>query len=185
MERDAEDTILRSPRPIAPLPELDDADTIIRERTASELIGPPPVAAPAPSFSPPVSAPSHYRFVVNTHEAIGLDRPARIGRKPVQPRILPEIRARLVRVPSPLNEVSSTHIEMRQNGTTVVVTDLMSTNGTTVIVPGSAPRRLRPGETFVISPGTVIDIGDGNRIELLPLQRPGVASATPDARLKQ
>lgn len=175
MEHDVEDTILRSSRPRSPLPPLDDADTIISSPViATDRPADPIVTAPA---LPPVAA--HYSFVVNTHEAIGLDRPARIGRKPSQPRILPELRARLVRVPSPLSEVSSTHLELSQKGATVVVTDLMSTNGTTVIVPGSSPRRLRPGESFVISPGTIIDIGDGNRIEVLPLQRPGVAPTPP------
>jgi len=74
-------------------------------------------------------------------------------------------------VQSPKGEVSGTHLEIRQLGTSVIVTDLRSTNGSTVSVPGSAPRSLRQGEAMVVTPGTLVDIGDGNVIEILPLQR--------------
>jgi hypothetical protein len=38
-------------------------------------------------------------------------------------------------------------------------------------VPGAATLKLRQGESVVVTPGTVVDIGDGNRIEILPIQR--------------
>jgi pSer/pThr/pTyr-binding forkhead associated (FHA) protein len=67
--------------------------------------------------------------------------------------------------------VSASHLEIRQLGASVVVTDLRSTNGSVVAVPGSAPHTLRQGESMVVTPGTLVDIGDGNVIEILPLQR--------------
>jgi pSer/pThr/pTyr-binding forkhead associated (FHA) protein len=78
---------------------------------------------------------------------------------------------RLVKVASPSQEVSSTHIEVRQLGTSVVVTDMRSTNGSVVISPGAPPRKLRQGESVVVSPGSLVDIGDGNIMEILPLER--------------
>jgi hypothetical protein len=60
---------------------------------------------------------------------------------------------------------------LRQTGTTVVVTDLRSTNGTIVLVPGSTPRKLLQGESVVVSPGTLVDIGDENILQILPLDR--------------
>ena len=75
---------------------------------------------------------------------------------------------RLVRVSSGGHEVSSTHIELRQLGSSVVVTDMRSTNGSVVFPPGGAQRKLRQGESVVVSPGTLVDIGDGNVIEILP-----------------
>jgi hypothetical protein len=53
----------------------------------------------------------------------------------------------------------------------VIVTDLRSTNGTQVRLPGSAPTRLRQGESIVVTPGSTIEIGDGNVIEIHSLRR--------------
>jgi hypothetical protein len=102
---------------------------------------------------------------------IVLDRPALVGRKPAPPRVPGGPPPRLVRVLSPRAEVSSTHVELRQLGATVVVTDLKSTNGTIVVFPGLEARSLRSGESIVVTPGTLVDIGDGNVIEILPLQQ--------------
>ena len=111
------------------------------------------------------------RIRVNRHEPIPLDVPALIGRQPVSPRIAIGGVPRLVRVPSPGREVSSTHIELRQQGASVIVTDLRSTNGTIVSIPGSSSQKLRQGESLVVSAGTVVDIGDGNTVEILPIER--------------
>ncbi|CAN5417035.1 hypothetical protein BH10ACT4_BH10ACT4_02170 [soil metagenome] len=112
-----------------------------------------------------------YRIRVNRHEPIPLDAPALIGRRPVSPRIAIGGVPRLVRVPSPGREVSSTHVELRQQGASVIVTDLRSTNGTVVSIPGSSSQKLRQGESLVVSAGTVVDIGDGNTVEILPIER--------------
>ncbi|WP_255461285.1 FHA domain-containing protein [Glaciihabitans sp. INWT7] len=112
-----------------------------------------------------------YRIRVNRHEPIPLDAPALIGRNPVAPRIAIGGVPRLVRVPSPGREVSSTHLELRQQGASVIVTDLRSTNGTVVSIPGTSSQKLRQGESLVVSAGTVVDIGDGNLVEILPIER--------------
>ena len=58
-----------------------------------------------------------------------------------------------------------------------MLTDLRSTNGTIVHVPGSPGRVLIGGESAVVSPGTLIDIGDGNLLEVLrPVLDPDGAS---------
>lgn len=104
--------------------------------------------------------------------AIPLDVPCIIGRRPSLPRIQSGVTPRLIRVPSQLKEVSSSHLEVRQLGASVIVTDLKSVNGTVVLVPGSVPRKLRQGESLVVSPGTLVDIGDNNILQILPMQRP-------------
>lgn len=174
MEPDLEATFISSPRRgIRHDDALLDADTVITKsapsvpRDASIRQSP---AAEAPATAPQQALAS-YRFQVNQHEPITLDRPALIGRRPALPRVPQPTRPRLVRVPSPLGEVSSNHVEIRQRGQSVVVTDLRSTNGTSVVLPGSVPRALHPGESLVVTPGSLVDIGDGNRIEILPLQR--------------
>jgi pSer/pThr/pTyr-binding forkhead associated (FHA) protein len=70
-------------------------------------------------------------------------------------------------VPSPLGEISGTHVALRQESGAIVVTDLDSTNGTVVLAPGVERLALRPGESLVVVPGTRVDIGDGVVLEIL------------------
>ena len=136
-----------------------------RPRRAAELSA---AAESAPDDGEwPVLLPA-YGFRVGAGEAYELDRPSYLGRRPSAPRILTGPAPRLVSVGSPRQEVSSTHLEIRQEGTTVVVTDLRSTNGTTVSAPGADRLTLRQGQSVVVAPGTRIDIGDGNVVEILP-----------------
>ena len=123
----------------------------------------PPVAVTPPE-------PQFYGFRIGSSQIVLLDAIAYIGRKPSMPRVVRDGIPRLVRVQSPTQEVSSTHLELRQVGSTVVAHDLNSTNGTRLGVPGHAVRTLRPGESVVVTIGTLIDIGDRNVIEILPLQ---------------
>ena len=167
MSFDTGDTVVGAPH--TPPPPVDPtADTVLRDgeppaprRTAGRTKAPRPVGA-VPVYSFRIGA---------LKDPIALDRPARIGRRPSSPRILVGVAPRLVRVVSPHSEVSATHLELRQTGTTVVVTDLRSTNGTVVLLPGSPPRKLRQGESVVVSPGTLVDIGDDNILQILPLDR--------------
>ena len=169
------DTVVGVPRSPLAEPGLPDADTIIlnrpapvpRPRTPATTTTP----APAPAPSAGEATPARYRIRIGNQEPIVLDAPVFIGRRPIPPRIPSGAPPRLVRVPSPRSEVSGTHIEVVQQGSSVIVTDLKSTNATVVLVPGAVPLRLRQGESVVVTPGTVVDIGDGNRIEILPTQR--------------
>ncbi len=168
MSEDHDDTILVPLRPLAvPEPaEPDEEHTLIVPRVGERI-----VVAAAPLCRD--ARPGHYAFRISRGgEAIPLDAPCYIGRRPTPPRVPSRVPPRLVRVPSPLKEVSSTHLEVKQVGSSVIVTDLRSTNGSIVMVPGSVPRRLRQGESVVVSPGTLIDIGDENILQILPVQRP-------------
>lgn len=125
----------------------------------------------------PGSVSTSCRIRIGPHHLLALEQPVLVGRRPMRPRIDLHGRPLLVRVPSPLGEVSSTHVEFRQVGQAVLVTDLRSTNGTSVTAPGAA-RRIVQGESVVVSPPATIDIGDGNVIEVLepgPLDAPGPA----------
>jgi hypothetical protein len=167
VDPDLDDTAVPARRrpPVPGAVDLD--DTIV---TAGR-----PRAAPAPRLASPPStepAPARYGFRVGpTGASEPLTGAVYVGRAPRSPRITTGAAPRLVTVPSPKGEVSGTHLEIRQLGASVVVTDLRSTNGSVVAVPGIAPHTLRPGESMVVSPGTLVDIGDGNVVEILPLQR--------------
>ena len=74
-------------------------------------------------------------------------------------------------VPSPQQEISSTHLEMRPGSGadhgSAVVTDLGSTNGTVLVQPGLAPEDLQPGVAVQLLPGAIIDLGDGVTIQVI------------------
>lgn len=174
---DFEDTVLVPQRTSLPDSSRDLDDTVL----TSGATRPPRVSHTAPPPAGPVVVPgTRARFGVRiglAGDVIPLDVPCYIGRKPRAPRIVPGIAPRLVTVDSPRKEVSGTHVEAREVGSAVVVTDLKSTNGTIVLVPGSQPRTLRQGESLVVSPGTLIDLGDDIVVQVLALRASGTAEA--------
>jgi hypothetical protein len=173
-EPDTEDTILRPGPRDAPGHSTAAEDTVLIERGVlgirdlEETILKSARRASAPAPRPDVAPVADHRFRMPDGAEYVLDTPVLIGRKPALPRIVAGA-VRLLAVPSPRGEVSSTHIELRASGRAVVVTDLRSTNGTTVSVPGNAQRKLRQGDSMVVTPGSLIDIGDGNIVEILPM----------------
>lgn len=171
-EPDVWDTIIfRPPTQAAVSPSV--LSALIEPPVLSALIEPPVRTAygqrkegDAPAEPSPAQTFSRFRIAGTI---VLLDATARVGRKPTRQRVGDGGRQRLVQVPSPSQQVSATHLEIRQRGASVVVTDLRSTNGTVVNIPGRVPRTLRQGESMVVSPGTLVDIGDGNLIEILPM----------------
>lgn len=155
---------------------LVDADTVVsaegpRNARAGSVGSDAPRTAGPPTVPLPNEEPERHPIStirIGTHEPILLDVPTYIGRRPSAPRITGGRLPRLVMVPSPAREVSATHVEIRQEGPTVVVTDLGSTNGTTVTHPRGAPVTLRQGESVVLVIGSVVDIGDGIRVIIAP-----------------
>ena len=128
-------------------------------RTLPGLPGQPP--------APPVSGLPVTRLVFSSGEAVDVDRAVLVGRAP-DVREGAEEETRLVRVPSPHHEISSTHLEVRPGSGAyhgaAVVTDLGSTNGTILLLPGLPPEDLKAGIAAQLVPGAVIDLGDGATI---------------------
>jgi pSer/pThr/pTyr-binding forkhead associated (FHA) protein len=77
-----------------------------------------------------------------------------------------------------LGEISATHLEIKAIGSSVVVTDLRSSNGSVIRVPGRISRTLRGGESVVVAVGTVIDLGEGILIRILPPLDPSLLEGT-------
>ncbi|MRG61466.1 FHA domain-containing protein [Agromyces sp. CFH 90414] len=94
--------------------------------------------------------------------------PVLIGRRPSRPLALPEP-VELIRVEGGTGALSATHLELRLEGGRIVATDLRSTNGT-VVRTGSGTRRMRAGESIVVAPGTVLELGGDTIVEILPTQ---------------
>lgn len=95
-----------------------------------------------------------------------LNKPIILGRLPAAP-LRGGQAVNLVMVASPEGLVSSTHARVEVQGDVVVVTDLRSTNGTRVIIPGQPTVLLAPGDSMALGVGAIIDLGDGNRLEVL------------------
>ncbi|RIX31128.1 FHA domain-containing protein [Amnibacterium setariae] len=150
-----------------PLSSFDPHDTNVlgdlgrRAASLRRHRGEPPATAPTPETE------SATAFRLGDRAPERVDAPVYVGRQPRSPRVTGGVLPRLVRVDSPSREVSATHIELRPTREGLVLTDLESTNGTVVRQPGTGVRRLESGESLPVVPGTLIDIGDGNVIEIL------------------
>ena len=124
-----------------------------------------PGQPPAPDVTVPVA-----RLVISNGDVVDVDRAIVIGRAPEARRFNETEQPRLVTVPSPHLEISSTHIEVRPGSGadhgTAVVTDLGSTNGTVLVQPGLGPEDLSPGVAVQLIPGALIDLGDGVTIQV-------------------
>ncbi|WP_028048755.1 FHA domain-containing protein [Cellulomonas sp. URHD0024] len=115
---------------------------------------------PAP-FRAPQGAPMPAKLVLSTGLVVPLDRAVLLGRAPQVARVSNRELPRLITVPSPQQDISRTHAEVRVEGDHVLVTDLDSTNGVHVARPGEGARRLHPGEPSVVGLDELVDLGDG------------------------
>lgn len=150
-----DDTIITVPEPVAS-PEL-------RRRITDSVLDGPQV--------PQVLEVSRSAVVFFLRSVTGaryaLTTAVVFGRAPRVARIPGGDVVQLVSLPSREGRVSTTHVELRQVGGVVVVTDLRSTNGTRVTLPSGVSRQLAPGDSMAVGEGAVVDIGDGNRIDVM------------------
>ncbi|SLM99140.1 hypothetical protein FM106_17005 [Brachybacterium faecium] len=94
-------------------------------------------------------------------ERVVLDRTAILGRRPRASRVSAQDVPQLITVPSPQQDISRSHLELRLEGWHVVAIDLGTTNGTTLHRAGFDPARLRAREGVVLRDGDALDLGDG------------------------
>lgn len=135
-----------------------------RDEFARDLPG-IPGQPPAPSRVAPVA-----KLMISNGESIDVDRVILVGRAPEARRFTSTDQPRLVKVPSPLHEISSTHLEIRPGSGadhgSAVVTDMGSTNGTVLEQPGLGLESLKPGIAVQLIPGATINLGDGVSIQV-------------------
>jgi hypothetical protein len=96
-------------------------------------------------------------------DQIALDRGVLMGRNPRTDigAFDGAERPHVVKLPSAGGDISRTHLKVTLDGWHVLVTDLNSTNGTLVTLPGRDPEQLRAGEPLLIQPGTVVTLAVG------------------------
>jgi hypothetical protein len=158
---------LTAPMPEASVTEYDHDGLTVFGAWEPPPAEPPgiPGQPPAPDVTVPVA-----RLEISNGDEVDVDRAVVIGRAPEARRFNDTEQPRLITVPSPHLEISSTHVEVRP-GTgadhgTAVVTDLGSTNGTVLVQPGLGPEDLAPGVAVQLIPGAIIDLGDGVTIKV-------------------
>ena len=119
--------------------------------------------APLPHDPVPVPRPVLGVLRLSVGDVITLDRGVLMGRNPRTDFAGTdgEERPHVVKLPSADGDISRTHLRVTLDGWHVLVTDLNSTNGTLVTLPGRDPQQLRPGEPVPIQPGTVVTLADG------------------------
>ncbi|RFA19416.1 FHA domain-containing protein [Subtercola boreus] len=125
-----------------------------------------PVADSRADALPPAST---ARIDVSTGESFRLDGPIIIGRRPQALRVAPDEIPKLVSVPSPEQDISRSHLEIRVEGEEVVVRDLDTVNGSVLRRQGSAPSQLESGGSTRVLSNDVIDIGDGVSVTFVDL----------------
>ena len=139
-----------------------DWDSSLFERQQPGIPGQPP--------APSVTARPVARLVFSSGETVDVDRAVLVGRAPEARRFTSDEQPRLVTVPSPNQEISSTHLEVRPGSGadhgSAVVTDMGSTNGTVLVQPGLPPEDLQPGIAVQLIPGAVIDLGEGVTVQV-------------------
>jgi hypothetical protein len=164
--RNVEDAAIRSddvdaePSP-APGPPTDGGDHDGHTIMVSDLAALRARRRAAKAPAAPAPEPPRLFLQLSTGGTEWLDQPLVIGRAPSAARVRPGRVPRLVSMNTPNQDISRTHAEIAAEGGTVVVTDLHSSNGTTITLPGKPAQRLRPGEPAAVIVGTVIDLGDG------------------------
>jgi hypothetical protein len=178
-----DDTVRRAPSapataPVRALPDLDDTIVSASAAPRSAALAATPDASAAgsarPSAAPAASASAAPDGVAGVPRLVLPDGAevelgggtVYLGRNPALPRVPAAGVPVLVRLESARREVSSTHLAVTALGGAIVVRDMLSTNGTVVKTPGVAARTLLRGESATVTPGTTLDLGDGNVIEV-------------------
>lgn len=141
---------------------MSEADRAEMENGNTQLWGPPMLADSDDDRSVTTTAPlpAPPRLVISDGTTVELRQPVRIGRAPNANGAPDEVL--LVTVRSPQQDISRSHLEVDVQGGQLVVTDLHSTNGTTVTRPEATggPERLPSGESVPLPMGSLLDIGD-------------------------
>jgi hypothetical protein len=110
--------------------------------------------APAPPVQLPRPVLGMLRF--STGAFVPLIGPLVIGRSPTADAEGGHPDRELVRIASPGARISRSHLAVAIDGWDVLVTDLHTGNGTTLVTPGQGPRHLEPGETVALPVGSTI-----------------------------
>lgn len=141
-------------------------DQLRAERAAQTPVAPPSSADTDPDAGASSGAPTRVRLRLPGGAVETIDDDVIVGRAPSPGRVSGLRLPKLVTIGEGDPDISRSHVRLAIEGDTVVVTDLDSRNGTTILAPGRAPMRLRAGEPVPVLVGTTIDLGEGWTMQL-------------------
>lgn len=169
MDDDLESTVMRHTGEPAPRVVGDHDGETVSLAEARAMRGGAGLPAATPPVPPPPPVPRiPGRLRVSTGQVVALDRAVVIGRRPRSTRVSGTELPHLIAVDSPQQDISRSHVEVRPEGDSILATDLQTTNGTTLRRAGADPVRLHPGESTMLVPGDVLDLGDGITVAVEP-----------------
>ncbi len=122
---------------------------------------------PDPASQGSAGSAGSIQVVVSDGQRVEVDRPVLVGRSPDEARAGGRD-VRLLRVESPSQEISGTHLELRPGGDpgTVDVVDLGSTNGSVLDRPGQPHQELSRADPTRLEVGDAVLLGDGVSLRL-------------------
>jgi len=169
-----------------PLPAWDDGDhdgetvlpgelAALRDQAAGQEhpAGTDGAEPPATDAGAPGLTTGRLELLMSNGERVVMSQPLLLGRAPESARFHGNEVPRLVTVTNPERDISATHVEVRPAGDHAVVTDMNSTNGTIVFLPGRPAFRLHPGSGVPVPPGGVIEIGTGVTVTVMAASEGG------------
>jgi len=100
------------------------------------------------------------RLLLADGQEVLLDRGAVLGRRP---EAVPggEMWPHLVELPADNTALSRSHLLVELQGWRILARDLGSLGGSVITAPEAPPMRMRPHESYVLDPGSVIDLAGG------------------------
>lgn len=113
------------------------------------------------AVSLPPDAPKLVLVVSTTGAREPIEQQILVGRSPSVSRVSGGQIPRLITISGRDQDISRNHVQVSLEGGTVVVTDLHSKNGTSIVLPGKVAQKLRAGEPASVIVGTVVDLGGG------------------------
>lgn len=137
-----------------------DGETLSAEQFAALLAGRASAPTAAPGTPPPALPAPAPVLVLSTGQRCVLDRSAVVGRRPRALHATGTL-PHLVTVPSPQQDISRSHVELRVEGEDILALDLDTVNGTRLLRAGQEPVRLGPGQPTLLVGGDRLDLGDG------------------------
>jgi hypothetical protein len=165
-----DETVVRSIQDAAVRPVADDPDAPETELPAGDHDGMTVMTGDIaklrggrkPKRAEPIEQPPAPRYLLQLSTGANevLEGTALIGRAPSVSKVSGGTVPKLIAIQGN-PDISRNHVQFSVEGDTVVVTDLNSRNGTTIVLPGRSPQLLRQGEATSVLAGTLVDLGGG------------------------
>ena len=115
-----------------------------------------------------ITCPPLGRLRIPSGQAIPLDRPVLVGRRPTPEDVaqLKDEEPTLVTLPSPERLVSRNHVLIELDEWSVLARNLSAGNGTMLMRDGAAPQKLPSADSVVLRTGDILDLGDDQSLVL-------------------